>query len=113
MSRKSWHMRTVDGLTVHARQWPPRFDVEAVADMPSAHPKRLAQQVRQDLWRSLQDLRGFSPVVTVEPIGAGVRVRAGGRLVGPVPSGTADAIQSLLDDPTRQSRWLRWARVRA
>lgn len=112
MSRDRWHMRTVDGLTVHARHWPPRFDVEAETLLPSAHPKRLAQQVRQDLWRALQGLRGFSPVVTVEPADGGLRVRAGGRIAGRAPSGTADIIQTVLNDPARQNRWLRWARVR-
>jgi hypothetical protein len=104
-------MRTEGAVTVHARHWPPRFDVEARCHMPPAGPERLALQIRQDLWRALQRLRGYSPVVSIERVEGGVLVRAGGRVAGLVPPGTQARIQGVLDDPRCRDRWLRWARV--
>ena len=53
MSRNRWHiLRERDRYTL-ARHVPARFDVEATAHFPPARMDRLAQQIRQDLWREL------------------------------------------------------------
>ena len=68
MTRNTWHMaRDADTLTL-ARHLPARFDVVARADLSGdagLSLGRLAHQVRQDVWRGLQRVRGFSPVVRV------------------------------------------------
>ena len=65
MSRKRWHiLREGDSLTM-TRALPVRFDVAAGTTLPGGGRLRLAMQVRQDLWRALQALRGFAPVVQV------------------------------------------------
>ena len=97
---------------VLARQWPPRFDVEATAQFPRLRAARLARQIRQDLWRELQSLRGFSPVVQILFTEGGLAVTAGGRVNGQVPSDIVARIQALLDDPARRARWSVWARER-
>ena len=111
MSRRDWHMRRDGDLTVHARHWSARFDVEACTLMqPVSRPERLATQVRQDLWRALQRLRGFSPVVTVRCGPDAAWVHAGGRIEGGiVPPGVEARIQALLEDPRMRRRWLLWA----
>ena len=115
MSRNKWHIRAEEGRYTLARQWPPRFDIEAVADFPDAHPARLAQQIRQDLWRALKGLRGFSPVVQVDATEDGLRVRAGGTLLNAktYPKESVEIIQTLLHDPQLRLRWLAWAKRRS
>ncbi|MEM8577330.1 MAG: hypothetical protein AAGF60_05725 [Pseudomonadota bacterium] len=106
---QGWHiLRDGDTLTL-AWHLPARFDVSAQGHLPGGRAERLAHQIRQDLWRALQNVRGFSPVVRLEREGDGWRVTAGGRVMGKVPPALCLRIGALLDDgPTRQ-RWLRKA----
>ncbi len=113
MSGARWHtLRDAEVLTL-ARRLPPRFDVEASAEFPPLRRGRLAHQVRQDLWRRLKRLRGFSPVVEVRRRPSGLRVRAGGQVEGRVPPGTSEAIAELLHDPALRARWRVHAQLRA
>ncbi|MEL7099527.1 MAG: hypothetical protein AAGM84_11920 [Pseudomonadota bacterium] len=104
-----FHILRDEGTLTLARHLPPRFDVQASAHLPGARAVRLAHQVRQDLWRALQNVRGFSPVVRLEADGAGWHVTAGGRVMGRVPQGLAGRIAALLEDPARRARWIRCA----
>ena len=111
---RPWHiLRDPDGVTL-ARALPPRFDVQAETVLPAADPLRLAQQIRQDMWRALQRVRGFSPVVRVEPDAQGqaVRVIAGGRIAGVVPPDAGARIAGVLAHPGHRARWVRFARLR-
>nr|WP_212525381.1 hypothetical protein [Actibacterium sp. MT2.3-13A] len=112
MARAGWHILREEGALTLARQLPPRFDVAAEAMFPPARKARLAQQIRQDLWRALRHLRGFSPVVRVEEDGAQLKVRAGGAVhARTFPKVRAEArISALLADPARRARWLAHAR---
>lgn len=89
-----------------------RFDVAVVTRFPVARKGRLAQQIRQDLWRALQCVRGFSPVVRVEEDGTHLLVRAGGTIhARAFPKQFIEQrITNVLDDPDRRSRWLTFAR---
>ena len=112
MSRARWHMtRAADGVVVLARG-PQRFDVSAETRLPDARPARIAHQVRQDIWRALRRLRGFTPVVSVTPDAAGLRIVAGGAVAGPIPPGTGAAIAAVLEDRGNRARWLAHARRR-
>ncbi len=112
MARDLWHSHAEDGRYTLARHWPPRFDFAVETVLPPMRADRLARQVRQDMWRALQHLRGFSPVIEVETTEAGVRLRAGGRAMGPVPQKVRDQLQAVLSDPDRRARWARWAAPR-
>jgi hypothetical protein len=112
MSRRRWHIQQTDAELVLSRRLPARFDVAAEAVLPAADPLRLAQQVRQDMWRALQSLRGFCPVVSVRRDGGRVGIRAGGELAGRVPGNARARIQAVLDHPGNRARWLRFARAR-
>nr|WP_053079072.1 hypothetical protein [Puniceibacterium sp. IMCC21224] len=104
-------VRDGDTLTL-ARHLPARFDISAETRLPPARRGRLAMQIRQDLWRKLRGLRGFSPVIQICAECEGVHVRAGGRLmVGSTPAGTVEKIDALLNDPVLRARWMRWARI--
>ncbi len=83
-----------------------RFDVAAETHLPAAAPAAVAQQVRQDVWRALRRLRGFAPVVSVTPDGAGLRVIAGGAVAGAIPPGTGARIAAVLEDRGNRARWL-------
>ena len=94
-----------------ARYAPARFDVAAeVTVTGAADLLRLAHQVRQDMWRAVKRLRGFSPVVEVAQEGDALTIRAGGRALPPVPPTAREAIQAVLDCPKNRRRWLKHAR---
>ncbi len=110
MTRNRWHiLRDGDVLTL-ARRVPVRFDLAVTTMLPGGARLRMAQQVRQDMWRALQSLRGFSPVVQVVRTPAGLEVTAGGQVSGPVPRARVEAqIANVLEDPANRARWSRWA----
>ncbi|ALG91138.1 MULTISPECIES: hypothetical protein [Actibacterium] len=110
-----WHIIREDGALTLARHLPPRFDVMAQTAMPLARKGRLAQQIRQDLWRALRRLRGFTPVVRVEEDGAHLLVRAGGEIrARTFPRAQTQAtIEAVLNCPANRARWLANARREA
>ncbi|MEL6679943.1 MAG: hypothetical protein AAFQ51_14645, partial [Pseudomonadota bacterium] len=67
---------------------------------------RLAHQVRQDVWRALQGIRGLTPVVAVSTDAHRVTVRAGADLSGArATPRIADDLARLLADSRRIARW--------
>lgn len=115
MARDHWHILRQDGALTLARRLPVRFDLSAETVLPPARKGRLAQQIRQDLWRVLRHLRGFSPVVRIEEDGSHLKVRAGGSVAARTfPKQQAEAqIAALLDSPAHRARWLAHARPEA
>lgn len=108
-----WHILREGGVLTLSRQLPPRFDVMAETALPRANPRRLAYQVRQDMWRALRDVRGFSPVVQVDDGPGSMTIRAGGRVAGGVATAATDRIANRISDvleaPANRERWLRHA----
>jgi hypothetical protein len=114
MSARRWHILREDASLTLARHLPARFDIGVVAEFPKMGKLRLAQQVRQDMWRALRDVRGFSPVVHVEEQDHGLRLRAGGRVEGPAPrAGLETRIAGVLSCPRNRARWAAFAGLRA
>ena len=113
MTQKKWHMeRTQESVTL-SRGLPARFDVSACAEFPLLARGRLAHQIRQDMWRMLQDLRGFSPVVKVEQTETGLTVTAGGQVQAPIAAPVAGRIEAMLNDAAYRARWINCARRRS
>ncbi len=109
MSSRCHILRDGNALTL-ARRVPVRFDLSASTRLPMGSRRKVAQQVRQDVWRALQDLRGFAPVVRVERTAEGLDVTAGGQVAGRFPRAQAEArIEAVLSDPENRARWMRWA----
>lgn len=104
-----WHITRGAGEVVLSRQLPARFDVMAATTLPMGDPVRLVHQVRQDLWRALQSVRGFSPVVRAMQEENMIRIEAGGRVAAPVAPGLTSRIADLLACPARRDRWVRHA----
>lgn len=106
---KGWHtLRDGDSLTL-ARQLPPRLELAVQTTLPRVNPERLAHQIRQDLWRALQNVRGFSPVVRLDPTAQGWAVTAGGRAPQPIADAVYERARAVLDDPANRARWVRHA----
>jgi hypothetical protein len=74
----------------------------------------LAQLIRQDLWRALQGVRGFCPVIEVRNDEVGLAVTAGGEVtVKPFPRAKIETqIEALLADPKKRARWRRGAAIK-
>ncbi|MCG7493116.1 hypothetical protein [Thalassobius sp. Cn5-15] len=105
-TRSTWHIQSEgDTLTV-ARRVPVRMDVAAQATFPACNRLALAQQIRQDLWRRLQRLRGFAPVVQVVREADGLRVTAGGQLAAAAPDHTSAYVAEMLNTPHLRQRWI-------
>ncbi len=118
MSRDLWHIQKDAQSVTVTRRVPARFDVEAQTHLPlhamQISKLRVAQQVRQDLWRMLQNQRGFSPVVEVCNVGDALTIRAGGQCDRPVHRETLEnRIAELLEDSAKRARWLRFAQRQA
>jgi len=107
MTSRRWHVLHEADALILARRLPARFDIAAAAVFPPVRKLRLASQVRQDLWRALRHVRGFSPVIRVEEVDGGLWLRAGGRVAGPAPRARLEAgIAALLADTANRARWL-------
>lgn len=104
-----WHILREGGVLTLSRHLPPRFDVMAETVLPRANARRLAHQVRQDMWRALRNLRGFSPVVRVSDGPDHMTITAGGRVTGNAPAGTGALIAAVLEAPANRARWVRHA----
>lgn len=114
MARDGWHIkRDGDTLTV-SRKRTAQFDLAEVTFLPGDDliRARIANQIRQDMWRKLQRLRGFCPAVRVTTQPGGVAVLAGGAVAGPVTDRARTAIADLLSDPELRARWVANARKR-
>lgn len=117
--RAGWHLRREGAVLVLTRHLPARFDLSASLRLPTAPGQRigrarLAQLVRQDVWRCLRGLRGFWPVVRIERSEDALHLTAGGALgqgqVNAALRAQAEGkLAALLADPARQRRWLRHA----
>ncbi len=110
MTHPKWHiLRDGDMLTL-TRRIPARFDLCVQTTLLNASRLRIAQQIRQDMWRALQRLRGFSPAVQVVRRPEGLVIIAGGQVDGRFPRQQVEAqLAEVLNDPANRARWMRWA----
>lgn len=106
LKRVGFHIQREGDVVTLARELPVRFDVVAKTVVPMCSSTRLAHQIRQDMWRALRNVRGFSPVVRLRPEEEGWLVEAGGRVLGRTPASLTDRITDLLEDPARRQRWV-------
>lgn len=97
-----------DGATLTlTRRHPARLDFHAATTFPLMSRQRLAQLIRQDLWRALKNVRGFSPVVQITRHSDHLDIRAGGQVSGARAPNLPQIAQQVLDDPANRTRWAR------
>jgi hypothetical protein len=109
-----WQIDEAEGVLTLARRLPVRFDLRVETSLPAMDARRLAHQVRQDMWRALRSLRGFQPAVRIERGGNALRVIAGGAVDGPLPRAWAEAaILGVLEDPRNRARWQGFAKAQS
>lgn len=108
MARAGWYIEDEAGVLTLSRRLPARFDFSVEAGIaPVRSRRRLAMQIRQDMWRALRDLRGFAPVVQVWADGDQMRIKAGGAVAGPVARSHLEArVAALLEDAALRARWI-------
>ncbi|MQY42828.1 hypothetical protein GG681_09255 [Epibacterium sp. SM1969] len=106
MTRKPWHIHRTDKALTLSRLSPARFDIVADGALPTGDPLRYAHQIRQDMWRLLQGVRGFAPVVELRAHDGGWQVRAGGAVNGVVPPNAAATVAELLQNQSKRARWI-------
>lgn len=110
MTRQTWHIQRDDAALTLARRLPAQFDfavTTAISGGAGLRRSRIAMLVRQDMWRALQNLRGFSPVVRVAVRGVDLEITAGGQVTGQFPKARCEEILSaVMDDPKRRQRWV-------
>ncbi len=111
MKRNRWHSVQNGGDYTLSRRLPAKFDVFAIEKFPFVNKRKLALQVRQDLWRELRGLRGFSPVIHISTTSEGLLLKAGGECAK-FPPDTESRIKSLLENPKKRARWLAWSKLR-
>ena len=116
---KGWHILRDEARITLTRRLPPRFDVESRTTLPPMRAVPLAHIIRQDVWRALRNVRGFSPVVEITPSPEGLLVRAGGRIEGNFRKETSrfahitPILLAILDNSRNRRRWGNCARERA
>ncbi len=115
--RKSWVIQSSDtAVLLHRKGAALRWDIKGMALLhlpgqkmtPDRVRRRVAQQIRQDLWRMLQGLRGFSPMVEVTGDVGHLRVVAGGSVQPsrPLPGLWSQKITTMLETEALQKRWI-------
>ena len=60
-----WVTQNASETVLIRRQTPVRFDHCVETRFPFCQMNRVAHQIRQDMWGTLQNLRGFLPVVEI------------------------------------------------
>lgn len=119
MTARWQDIETGAGL-LHCRPgMPDRWDVAVERRWPTGpvSRRRYARQVRQDIWRAAQAVRGFVPrvVVATDPTHihiTGGGVMAAGRKGHCLPPGLHDRIADILDNPMNRRRWAAHARAK-
>jgi len=109
----AWHLSHSGGVWRYGALGAPwRWDLCAQTYLPLPPLGRgpagwLCQQIRQDVWRALQGVRGFSPMVELCADQTGLRVMAGGvlRSGGAVTQRTQTQLDTVLNAPGRKARW--------
>ncbi|MEO0861099.1 MAG: hypothetical protein AAFY65_10815 [Pseudomonadota bacterium] len=112
LDRRGWYVQRSAEVFAVARRVPVRWDVVAETTLPDMGRRRLAHAIRQDMWRMLQKVRGFTPAVAVARRDGHVHVRAGGQVPGGAAGPLAARVADMLDDPRHRAAWARAARHR-
>lgn len=112
MSRDGWHIARADGRLILSRRPGARAagpGLWAETRLPgNLRLTVLAHEIRKDVWRALRGLRGFSPVVEIQPCvdRAALSVRAGGVMASPPPALLHARLTAVLEDTARRARWI-------
>ena len=109
----TWLHKQLGDTFVVCKRLPVQFDLLAETNLPPCRSQKLALQIRQDMWRLLQNVRGLLPAVEVTGRETVIYVRAGGQLTCSVHVRSAQAkLQDMLDDPTYRQRWINYAALK-
>ena len=106
----TWIHKQFGDTFVLGKRFPVQFDLLAETIFPLCRSQKLALQIRQDMWRLLQNVRGLLPAVEVTGRETGMYVRAGGQLTCSVQVCSAQVkLQNMLENPAYRQRWINYA----
>ena len=109
----NWLHKQLGDTYLMGKRFPIRFDLLAETIFPVCRSQILAMQIRQDMWRLLQNLRGFLPAVEVRASEFSMHVRAGGQLTCSIHVVSAQLkLQDMLENPVYRQRWINFATLR-
>ena len=104
----NWFHKQLGDTYLLARCFPLSFALLAETNFAVCRPKILALQLRQDIWRLLQNLRWFLPALEVRVSVFCMQVRAGGQLTCSFQVQSAQKkMQNMLDNLAYRKR-LKW-----
>lgn len=109
-------VHTDDTTLLYRRGIASDWTFEVTRTLPGTYPRygrtKLVHQIRQDIWRTCRNVRGFLPLVQVSTNGDETVICAGGSLM--TRSGRVDVLSSrvarVLDCENNIARWKRYAR---
>lgn len=110
---KGWTTARTEGAVTVSRAGRARFDLSVETQLAgnALSLGRIAHQIRQDIWRACQNVRGFSPVIRVQAVGNSYHVIAGGQVDDRRGSPHVEqTIEVVLSRPANRNRWVTHAR---
>ena len=107
-------MQKTSGNFLICRRISVRFGLSVETRFPFLRLGLLAYQIRQGMWRALQILCGLLPAVDIKKRTNDLSLLAVGQFNYPVHLGSGEVrLRELLCDPQMQTRWLKFATIKA
>lgn len=107
-------MQKISGLFLICHCIPVRFDLSGEMHFLFLRSRLLASQIQQDMWKAVQDLRGFLPVIEIKKGTDDLSVLAGGQLNYPLHLGLVEVrLRQPFHDPQMRTRWLKFSTKKA
>ena len=109
-----WVMQKTSGTFLICRRIPISFCFCVETHVPFLRLGLLASQIRQDMWKAMQNPRGFLSAVKIKKGTDDLYVLVGGQLNCPVHLGSVEMrLREPLNYPQMRTWWLQFAAIKA
>ena len=108
-----WGMQKISGAFLICHYISVRFDLSVETHFLYLRFRLLASQIREDMWKAIQNLCGFLPAIEIKKGTDDLSVLAGGRLNCPVHITLVEVrLRKLLHDPQMRTRSLQFSTIK-